>query len=66
MGSGVNDGWVRALGRFHRDQRGWTMLDYAMVFAFVAIPLVLLFDKMFQIISMYFAMIAYYITWPFL
>jgi Flp pilus assembly pilin Flp len=57
---------ARGLARLHRDQGGWTMLDYAMVFAFVVVPIILLFDKMFEIITGYFSMIAFYVTWPFL
>jgi Flp pilus assembly protein TadG len=56
---------ARALGRLHRDQRG-DMLDYAMVFAFVALPLLLLVQKLLEVIADYFGMIAYYVTWPFL
>ena len=54
-----------AIRRFHRDRRGGA-LDYVMVLAFVGIPLIMLMDKLFQILSDYFAMIAYYVTWPFL
>ena len=53
------------LARFHRDERG-DMLDYALVFAFIAIPLMLLFDRLFDVLADYFGMIAYYVTWPFL
>ena len=56
-------GW---LVRLHRNERGYTMLDYAMVFSFISVPLVLVFWKMFSIISEYFSMIAFYVTWPFL
>jgi Flp pilus assembly pilin Flp len=56
----------RLLVRLHHDEQGYTLLDYAMVFGFVTIPLILLFGKMFQVISTYFSMIAYYVTWPFL
>jgi Flp pilus assembly pilin Flp len=64
-------GWTgrrlaRALARLHRDQRGYTMLDYAMVFGFIVVPMILLFGKMFQIIAAYFSMIGFYVTWPFL
>jgi Flp pilus assembly pilin Flp len=54
-----------AFTRFHRDQRGG-MLEYAMVFAFVAVPLVFLLEYMLEILSDYFGLIAYYVTWPFL
>jgi hypothetical protein len=57
---------ARGLVRLHRDQGGWTTLDYAMVLAFIVVPLILMFDKMFQLITMYFSMIAFYVTWPFL
>jgi len=52
--------------RLHRDERGYTMLDYVMVFAFIAVPLMFLFDKLFEVLSDYFGMVAYYVTWPFL
>jgi hypothetical protein len=53
------------LARLHRDQRGG-MLDYAMVFAFVAVPLVFLLEYMLEVLSDYFGLLAYYVTWPFL
>ena len=55
-----------AAARLHRDERGYTMLDYVMVFAFIAVPLMFLFDKLFEVLSDYFGMVAYYVTWPFL
>jgi Flp pilus assembly pilin Flp len=58
--------WARRIRRLHRDERGYTMLDYVLVFAFIALPLILLFGKMFDIIASYFSMVAYYVTWPFL
>jgi Flp pilus assembly pilin Flp len=57
---------ARTLARLHRDERGYTMLDYAMVFGFVVVPLILLFGKMFELITAYFSMIGFYATWPFL
>ena len=63
--NGLTSRLARAARRFHRDQRGGA-LDYVMVLAFVGIPLIMLMDKLFQILSDYFAMIAYYVTWPFL
>ncbi|MBE3069090.1 MAG: hypothetical protein IMZ66_02525 [Planctomycetes bacterium] len=56
---------ARALARFHRDERG-DMLEYAMVFAFIALPLMFLFDRLFEILSDYFGMIAFFVTWPFI
>jgi len=51
--------------RLHRDEQGG-MLEYAMVLGFISIPLIAMFDQIFQILSDYFAMIAFYVTWPFL
>jgi hypothetical protein len=42
------------------------MLDYVLVFSFISVTLILLFGKLFDIIAAYFAMIAYFVTWPFL
>ena len=65
--SGRRTGRVAAANpRLHRDERGYTMLDYVMVFAFIAVPLMFLFDKLFEVLSDYFGMVAYYVTWPFL
>jgi len=50
---------------FHRDEEGG-LLEYGMVFAFIALPLIFLFDKMFDILSDYFGMIAFFVTWPFI
>jgi len=58
-------GRFAALRRLHRDERG-DLFDYALVFAFIAIPLLLLVERLFTILSDYFAMIAYYVTWPFI
>jgi Flp pilus assembly pilin Flp len=55
----------RLLARLHRDEQGG-MLEYAMVLGFISIPLIAMFDQIFQILSDYFAMIAFYVTWPFL
>jgi len=51
------------LVHLHRDEQGG-MLDYAMVFAFVAVPLLFLFEKLFDVLSDYFGMIAFFVTWP--
>jgi len=53
------------LARLHRDQQGG-MLEYVMVFAFVAVPLIFLLEYMLEILSDYFGLLAYYVTWPFL
>ena len=51
--------------RFHRDQRG-AMLHYVLVLA-VFVPLMFfVFVKLFQVLSDYFGMIAFYVSWPFL
>jgi Flp pilus assembly pilin Flp len=56
---------VEVLRRLHRDERG-DMLEYAMVFAFVVVPTMFLFERLFEILSDYFSMIAFFVTWPFL
>ncbi len=53
------------LRRLHRDERGG-MLDYAMVFTFIVVPILFLFDKLFDVLSDYFGMIAFFVTWPLL
>jgi len=54
-----------AVARLHRDQRG-AMLDYVMVLV-VIVPLVFfVFQKLFEVLSDYFGMIAFYVSWPFL
>lgn len=73
-GQGIGQGrvgrWLRRravepLGRFHRDERG-QMLEYVMVFAFIAVPLMFLFERLFEVLSDYFSMIAFFVSWPFL
>ena len=56
---------ARAPVRLHRDQRG-AMLDYVLVLGVICVPLFILFDKLFEILSDYFGMIAFYVSWPFL
>jgi hypothetical protein len=62
--------------RLHRDETGG-MLDYMMVFAFFAIMLfaplwpvdgqmVSIPGMLWDILSDYFSMIAFYVSWPFL
>jgi len=52
-------------GRFHRSERG-AMLDYVLVLG-VFVPLaVFVIVKLFEVLSDYFGMIAFYVTWPFL
>ncbi len=56
---------AEGLVRLHRDEQGG-MLDYVMVLA-VLIPLIFfVFRKMFEVLSDYFGMIAFYVSWPFL
>jgi len=54
-----------AFTRFHRDEEGG-VLEYALVFAFVALPMLLLVEYLLEVLSDYFGLIAYYVTWPFL
>ena len=56
---------ARALQRFHRDQRG-DMLEYVLVLAAFAIPLGALIRLLMDVLSDFFAMIAFHIGWPFL
>jgi len=49
---------------FYRDEQGSAMLEYAMVFGFVAVPIIFLFDKLFDVLSDYFGMIAFFVSWP--
>ncbi|MCX5674633.1 MAG: hypothetical protein NTX87_06460 [Planctomycetota bacterium] len=42
------------------------MLEYALVFAFVALPMLLLVEYLLEVLSDYFGLIAYYVTLPFL
>jgi hypothetical protein len=64
-------GWLRrrpavaALARLHRDQEGG-LLEYAMVFTAIVVPLLFLFDRLFDVLSDYFSMIAFFASWPFL
>lgn len=52
--------------RFHRDQRGAAMLEYALVFGVIALMLTALFYRMFHVLTDYFGMIAFFVTWPFI
>ncbi len=53
------------LGRFHRDQRG-DALEYVLVLAAFVLPMTVLFRMLREILEEYFAMIAFYVGWPFL
>ncbi len=54
-----------SLVRLHRDECG-NMVEYAMVFAFIALPMMFLFERLFKILCDYFGMIAFFVTWPFI
>jgi Flp pilus assembly pilin Flp len=56
----------RVLARLHRDQRGAGMFEYGLVFAAVAVPILALFVKLFDVLSDYFGMIAFFVSWPFI
>ena len=58
-------GCAEALARFHRDERG-DMLEYALVFVAIAVPLIALFYRLFYVLAEYFGMVAFYVTWPFI
>jgi hypothetical protein len=53
------------LARLHRDERG-SMVGYALTIAAIVIPLFVLLEYMLEVLSDYFGLIAYYVTWPFL
>jgi hypothetical protein len=57
--------FARGAAHFHRNERG-AMLDYLLVMAAIVIPLFFAFGKLFEVLSDYFGMIAFYVTWPFL
>jgi len=56
---------LRCALRFHRDERG-DALEYVLVAAVFVLPLMALFDKLKDILGDYFAMISFYVGWPFL
>jgi len=63
----MQNAWQQSGGvvRFHRDERG-AMLDYVLVLG-VFVPLMFfVFIKLFEVLSDYFGMIAFYVSWPFL
>ena len=53
------------LARLHRDERGGA-LECVMVMGAIAVPLMALAEAIFQVLSDYFGMIAFYVSWPFL
>jgi len=70
VGQGGAGRWLRRrtvepLLRFHRDERG-EMLEYAMVFVAIALPLMCLAERLAEVLADYFSMIAFYVSWPFL
>ena len=67
--------WVGALARtggaalavrLHRDERGAAMLEYTLVFGVIGLMLMALFYRMFHVLTDYFGMIAFFVTWPFI
>ena len=56
---------ARALRRFHRNQRG-DALEYLLVLAAFAIPLIALLQVLTDILRDFYSMIAFHIGWPFL
>jgi Flp pilus assembly pilin Flp len=56
---------VEPLLRFHRDERG-EMLEYALVFTAITVPLLFLAERLAEVLADYFSMIAFYVSWPFL
>jgi Flp pilus assembly pilin Flp len=56
---------AEAVAAFHRDERG-DLLEYALVFTAISVPLLALMYRLFDILSDYFGMIAFYVSWPFI
>lgn len=56
---------ARAVQRFSRDQRG-EMLEYMLVLAAFAIPLIALIQLLMDVLRDFYSMIAFHIGWPFL
>jgi Flp pilus assembly pilin Flp len=57
---------VGMLNRLRTDQDGATMFEYVLILGMIVLPLIMLFEKLFEMLSDYFGMIAYYVSWPFL
>ena len=53
------------LRHFHRDQRG-DALEYALVVAVFALPMIVLMERIKDILTDYYSMIAFFLGWPFL
>jgi len=56
---------VGAVRRFNRDQRG-EMLEYLLVLAAFAIPLIALIQLLMDVLRDFYSMIAFHTGWPFL
>jgi Flp pilus assembly pilin Flp len=54
------------LGRLHRDEAGTSTLEYGLILAAIVIPLWVLFERLFYVLSEYFGTIAFYVSWPFM
>ena len=63
--SGIRDNLVERLRRLHRDERG-DALEYLLVLGVFALPMWVVSTKLLDILGDYFAMIAFYVGWPFL
>ena len=57
--------WVAPLVRLHRDERG-DALEYALVLAVFAIPLMIAAGYLREILTDWFSMLSYHVGWPFL
>ena len=54
------------LKRLHRDETGTSALEYGLILAAIVIPLWVLFERLFWVLSEYFGTIAFYVSWPFM
>lgn len=56
---------ARRVRRLGRDQRGGA-LEYMLVLAVLVIPLMALMSKLFDLLTDYYQMLAFFVAWPFL
>ncbi len=51
--------------RLHRDETGQTSIEYALLLAFIVLPLFFLFRLLLQILAAHYALITFFETLPF-
>ena len=55
----------RLLGRLHRDEGGAQMVEYALIFAAIGIPLYFIFAMLLDWLSADYGMVVFLNGWPF-